>query len=407
MYKAQGVIQPNKEYVFSLNETNAKNIAIDMILYDKDGKSTRTVTKFPFTTAENEELITIHIKRSVSGYSVGGTFKPQFEEGSTATEYEPYHKYKIPIKVSGKNLIPYPYPYKAGTAYGITWTDNGDGTITANGTTTATAYYYFGDLMGIVDKNKKYVLSGSSGYVTVYISLYQGSTWKKDFFSRDGKSVLIDFPSYTDIEYDSVLLSAQVYHGGNGTTVNNVTIKPQLELGSTATSYEPYRGETKHIYLDAPLRKVGDYADYVDFENQKVVRNVIYAKFDQTSYWTTLSGYENLIATNISNSFIGDGYPCLSNISNFEHGKYSDSTYTGLTSWTGARATIMWREDGITVDAFKERLATTPMFIICIRATPSEENISLPTLKTFKDTSIISVDTSIQPSNIKTKYIRL
>lgn len=36
-----------------------------------------------------------------------------------------------------------------------------------------------------------------------------------------------------------------------------------------------------------------------------------------------------------------------------------------------------------------------------------EESISLPALKTFKGTSIISVDTSVQPSNIKAKYVRL
>ena len=36
----------------------------------------------------------------------------------------------------------------------------------------------------------------------------------------------------------------------------------------------------------------------------------------------------------------------------------------------------------------------------------SEETISLPALKTFKGTNVMSVDTSIQPSNIKANYIR-
>ena len=36
----------------------------------------------------------------------------------------------------------------------------------------------------------------------------------------------------------------------------------------------------------------------------------------------------------------------------------------------------------------------------------SEEHISLPALKTFKGTSIMSVDTAVLPSNIKAKYIR-
>ena len=67
----------------------------------------------------------------------------------------------------------------------------------------------------------------------------------------------------------------------------------QLEKGTTATSYEPYSGETKHIYLDKPLRKVGDYADYVDFENQKVVRQV--EALDNTGTKTIDESLESLV----------------------------------------------------------------------------------------------------------------
>ena len=49
----------------------------------------------------------------------------------------------------------------------------------------------------------------------------------------------------------------------------------QIEVGDTATAYEPYfEPMTTSIYLDEPLRKVGTYADYIDFENKKVVRNI-------------------------------------------------------------------------------------------------------------------------------------
>ena len=36
----------------------------------------------------------------------------------------------------------------------------------------------------------------------------------------------------------------------------------------------------------------------------------------------------------------------------------------------------------------------------------SEESISLPTLQTFKGTTIMSVDTKVLPSNIKVTYVR-
>ena len=40
------------------------------------------------------------------------------------------------------------------------------------------------------------------------------------------------------------------------------------------TTYEPYQEETYNIYLNEPLRKIGEYSDYIDFKNGKVVRKV-------------------------------------------------------------------------------------------------------------------------------------
>ena len=61
----------------------------------------------------------------------------------------------------------------------------------------------------------------------------------------------------------------------------------QIEENSQATSYEPYYEgykipitvsdgtNTTNMYINEPLRKVGNYADYIDYETQKVYRNVI------------------------------------------------------------------------------------------------------------------------------------
>ena len=48
----------------------------------------------------------------------------------------------------------------------------------------------------------------------------------------------------------------------------------QLEEGAEETAYEPYSGETTNLSIDAPLRKVGDIADYVDIKNGEVVRRI-------------------------------------------------------------------------------------------------------------------------------------
>ena len=51
----------------------------------------------------------------------------------------------------------------------------------------------------------------------------------------------------------------------------------QLEYGGTATEYMSYKNRVSvvtNIYLNEPLRKAGDYADYIDFKNKKIVRKI-------------------------------------------------------------------------------------------------------------------------------------
>lgn len=160
--------------------------------------------------------------------------------------------------VTGKNLIPYPYANTTQTTNGVTFTDNGDGTITANGTATQSAYFVcYRNLENIIDISKKYILSGSSD-ISVYIALYQDNIWKKSINSSNGKPVILDFPNYTNIEYNRILVATYV---PSGKTVNNAIVKPMLELGEVATSFEPYgykiplvNGEEETVlYLPAPL----------------------------------------------------------------------------------------------------------------------------------------------------------
>ena len=96
----------------------------------------------------------------------------------------------------------------------------------------------------------------------------------------------------------------------------------QLEEGETFTKYEPYgkykipitvSGEngdetTTNIYLDEPLRKIGEYADYVDFANQCVVRqvgvnneSVLYVLSEPTTEPLELSQIPTFAGTNVIN----------------------------------------------------------------------------------------------------------
>ena len=102
--------------------------------------------------------------------------------------------------------------------------------------------------------------------------------------------------------------------------------------------------ETKNIYLDEPLRKVGDAADYIDFKTRKVVRYV--EKIDS----------------------------------------YNGETIT--TSWISSTGEL-----------------STGATVYYVLNTPIEETVILPQLKSFEDYTKIEVLTSITPSKIEVEYM--
>ena len=213
----------------------------------------------------------IMIKSGATAYNL--VFKPQLEEGATATAYEVNkgmgeldstdNKYKIPINCYSKNLIPYPYAKMPAEGEdtiernGITFTYNVDGTITANGTATAAISI---SLQKFTLKQKgKYVLSGcpsggstaQSYYLTVAL-LKNGAVVSRAY--DIGKAAPINAVT---VDADTIAISLGVVAG---TSLNNLTFKPQLEYG-TATEYETYAEPSKAVIsLDTPL-EAGAYID--------------------------------------------------------------------------------------------------------------------------------------------------
>ena len=130
-----------------------------------------------------------------------------------------------------KNLIPYPYQQSTTTINGITFTDNGDGTITANGTAEETATLVIKQHIKLT-KGKSYVWSGcpSGGNPESYGLFFQDETYKQGIQGYGKAQVFI-------AEYEDYYCWIKII---KGTTVNNLVFKPQLELGTTQTEYERY-----------------------------------------------------------------------------------------------------------------------------------------------------------------------
>lgn len=257
------------------------------------------------------------------------TIKLQLEKGSTATEYEPYHKYDIPITVAGKNLIPYPYMYTTKTENGVTWTDNGDGSVTVSGTATGYSDFIFKIMSIAPNKTFTFSKNQSDDAANIAFILKQLDENRVTVGTEINLIPTVMTHTFNTVENARYI---QIACKRYGNFECKGTYKPMLEIGDTATEYEPYHEAiTTHIYLDEPLRKVGNYSDYVDFKKQKIVR------------------------------------------------------WIEVLDDTGTKS-------------IDESLKVV--------STPTEEPVSLPTLQTFKDTTIMSVDTTVLPSNIKATYIR-
>lgn len=122
---------------------------------------------------------------------------------------------------NGKNL--FKLPTDSGTSAGITYTLNADGTVTANGT--STGYSQFNAVTTL--EAGTYTLSGVASPVNIQIR-------------NNTTDALIASGNTTFTLTESTEVKCRLVVSLSGQTANNVIVRPQVELGSTATSFAPY-----------------------------------------------------------------------------------------------------------------------------------------------------------------------
>lgn len=150
---------------------------------------------------------------------------------------------------TGKNLIPYPFVQTTKTENGITFTDNGDGTISASGTATARANFNcFTNIRGLIGAGT-YIISGcpANGSNEKYRCQLWNST--KNVGANDfgnGASAVVD-------DNDELTVQLSVF---SGTTVN-LTFKPMLRKASISDpTYEPYHETVEYSKFDRSEQRV-------------------------------------------------------------------------------------------------------------------------------------------------------
>ena len=145
------------------------------------------------------------------------------------------------VKARSKNLIPYPYvdtPKTGNTVEnaGITYTDNGDGTITADGTATGNADFLLSNSVAV---KKGMSISGSpdgSTTSTFEIQVYKSGDEMISTNGYESSTAIVDFAGGARIRIRE------------GYTANNLVFKPQLEVGS-ATEYTPFVADISTVNL--------------------------------------------------------------------------------------------------------------------------------------------------------------
>jgi hypothetical protein len=166
------------------------------------------------------------------------------EKGTVATSYTPHIADISTVKLDalGKNLIPYPYQLGTRTLNGITFTDNGDGTITANGTATAATYYSIWEHTKAkvsITKGEFYTLSGcpdggGSSTYQIACQCVENNSWLNLWDKGTGATTTAKGDAFVKV----------IIYIANGATVDNVVFKPMLEKGASTTPYEPYKVTT-------------------------------------------------------------------------------------------------------------------------------------------------------------------
>lgn len=173
--------------------------------------------------------------------------------------------YKVKVTARSKNILPYPYMMASGVVNGITYTVNGDGSVTANGTATENAIFTF--FVKSADKPLHFL---SKGTYTLSCTQIEGARFMYGPVNNGVRDwVIVPFEGATVTLTDTYFIRNLYVEITKGTTVNNFTFYPQVEEGSTATEWSPY--------IDITAVKSRNLIPYPYNETTKTVNGITFS----------------------------------------------------------------------------------------------------------------------------------
>ena len=259
---ASYALTPGTQYTISVDKmfpmNGSKNSGGFFVQRAIDGQENSTIAYLK-STGSGKESFTVPAETEhcifglqvVEGATVSGTYRIMLNEGSTAEPWCPpglNSVDELSVVCAGKNLLKINSDLQAKTINGLTFTPNEDGTVTVNGTATAnnTDYYVVGTSW-----------TGHAGTSLPASDLVFSSNGRVKMYGYDSDGAPVISVVLNNGQSQIAASKAQAcakmivylsYANGHGETNKDVYV--QLELGSTATAYEPPNITTTPVDLD-------------------------------------------------------------------------------------------------------------------------------------------------------------
>ena len=165
-----------------------------------------------------------------------------------------------------------------------------------------------------------------------------------------------------------------------------------IEEGTTLSNYESYvEPKTTNIYLDEPLRKVGDYADYIDFNEKKVVRNIKEISLNNLSWAKTGNAFYSSVIDNVADEI---------NSTKIKSDKFTvQAKTTNNSMYINHKKVYVWNSNYSDVSQFKSIINNSKLYYVL--TTPQEQLVDLPNIELLDGSSTLSINTSVSPSNVR------
>jgi len=328
------------------------------------------------------------------------TFHPMIRTSGDAS-FAPYSNIcpisgrdSVVVDDTGKNLLE--CKCATFTSYGVTFTNNGDGSFKLNGISTGNFSIRLDQSVHNGSDNLKayeagsYTLSGASS--KFYTNIMQLGTWVK----------LLDFGfnATNTATATQALNNCFIIIGINsGTSFNNETFKIMIERGTTATDYEPYAHSSATIQLGTTV-----YGADINWDTGVGTVKTQRIAFDGSEAWTASNGSVTA-CMRVESPVISDAEKNSANnhlmglISNMFKEKTPDQTYVGGESNIGFSmgrdgkiSVCQTGSKNMVVADWKTWLATNPLQVEYKLATPTTIQLTPEQLEMLKGYNRVTIE---------------